>query len=72
MPTEVDFNWDEWNIDWASDLQKNEMWAKIRSGENDPATGEPLFRYPETARDSREPEPEAPKRTRAAKKSDDE
>lgn len=55
MPTDVVFDWDEWNVGWAEGLVKNEMWYKIRSGENDPKTGEPLFRYAPVV------EPEQPK-----------
>jgi len=60
MPNDVVFDWDEWNVGWAESLVKNEMWHKVRSGENDPVTGEPLFRYA--------PPPEQPERPGKAKK----
>lgn len=69
--TAVDeFDWDEWNVDWAKDLSKNEMWAKVRSGDNDSSSGEPLFRYPETARSTTDSE-EVVKKPRATKKTEE-
>ncbi len=48
-----EFNWDEWNVEWADSVREvgNDMWAKVRSGENDPVTGEPLFRYADKGSD---------------------
>lgn len=39
-----DFNWDKWNLGWAVGLPKNEMWAKVRTGQTDDR-GEPTFQY---------------------------
>lgn len=42
MPT---LDWDKWASAWSAVFPKNQMWGKIRSGENDPETGEPLYRW---------------------------
>src|SRR5690349_8643946 len=42
MPT---LNWNKWADAWSAIYPKNQMWGKIRSGENDPETGEPLYRW---------------------------
>lgn len=42
MPT---LNWNKWADAWSAAYPKNQMWGAIRSGENDPETGEPLYRF---------------------------
>lgn len=42
MPT---IDWNKWADAWSAAFPKNQMWGKIRSGENDPETGEPLYRF---------------------------
>jgi hypothetical protein len=42
MPT---LDWNKWASGWSAAFPKNQMWGAIRSGENDPETGEPLYRF---------------------------
>lgn len=42
MPT---LDWKKWSDAWSAAFPKNAMWAKVRSDENDPKTGEPLYRW---------------------------
>lgn len=42
MPT---LDWNAWANGWSAAFPKNSMWGSIRSGENDPETGEPLKRF---------------------------
>src|SRR6478609_5504917 len=42
MPT---LDWNKWANGWSASFPKNQMWGAIRSGENDPETGEPLYRF---------------------------
>lgn len=38
-------DWNKWADAWSAAFPKNQMWGSIRSGENDPETGEPLKRF---------------------------
>lgn len=42
MPT---LDWNKWMSSWSAAFPKNQMWGKIRNGENDPETGEPLYAW---------------------------
>lgn len=38
-------DWNKWADAWSASFPKNQMWGSIRSGEHDPETGEPLYRF---------------------------
>jgi hypothetical protein len=35
-------DWKKWSDNWSAPQPKNQMWNSVRTGANDPGTGEPL------------------------------